>query len=473
MGTHTPLRNDHHLALANRLEVGPKRRAMNGLARDNHDIPLEKLVESVENAAGVGAIGELDDLAGGEYTWEAGYEKSWQKVQVDEGGKLLIYKDDADAMKWIKKRMAEKKKRGAAGNLLRKSVVRNVYLVLDFSLDANLSDFKPSRAATFMKLLLSSLPVLFERSPLMTIGLIVVCDRVATVVVHSSSDITAIMQGLENLCHPKTAQFKPEGLMSLYNGIQKAVDLLQLHPDYSTREIVIMLSSIQTVDSSPLSEMIPNLKAHNIQVSVLTLCAEMYIVKLICDQTSGLHRVALDSKHLEKCMNTVLETPEWNPNTNAQLLPVAIVAKQSSISVILCSCHQTALLEYYSCPKCCSTYCNVPINCIVCDLILVTAHDLYRLKLPYQMIPEFLPEPVEVPDDDEENPVTCDSCDTMIYVMTRKVQDGDMDNVQHRCPLCNYVYCSTCHMYMTNKVQQCLGCQLVSNLSIRGVEIST
>jgi len=442
---------------------------MNEIGSENNEIPLEKLVESVENAAGVGTIGELDDLAGGEYTWEAGYEKSWQKVQVGEGGKLLLYKDDADAMKWISKRMAEKKKKSDTGNLLRKSVVRNLYLVLDFSLDANQSDYKPTRAATFMKLLLNSLPILFERSPLMTIGLIIVCDRVATVVVPSTSDITTLIQGLENLCHPKTAQFKPEGLMSLYNGIRKAADILQLHPDYSTREILIMLSSIQTVDASSLSEMIPNLKANNIQVSVLTLCAEMYIVKQICDQTLGQHRVALDTKHLEKCMNTLLETPEWNPNTNAQLIPVAVVSKQTSISIVLCSCHQTALLEYYSCPKCSSTCCSVPINCIVCDMILISAHDLYRLKLPYEIVPEFVPEPVDVPEENSTDALNCDSCDTMIYVMTRKVQDGDIENLQYRCPLCNYVYCSTCHNYMINKIHHCLGCQLMSNLSIRKV----
>lgn len=60
-----------------------------------------------------------------------------------------------------------------------------------------------------------------------------------------------------------------EGLPSIQNGLNLALMSLDYIPAYSTKEVIVVYSSVQTIDPSNIFETIEDIKSKKIRVSII------------------------------------------------------------------------------------------------------------------------------------------------------------------------------------------------------------
>jgi len=89
------------------------------------------------------------------------------------------------------------------------------------------------------------------------------------------------------------------GGFSLQNGIETALKHLLRLPPHGAREILLVVGSLQTCDPGEvLIDTLPSLLDNTVRVSCVSLCAEMHVVRKVCESTGGVLGVCMDGDHL-------------------------------------------------------------------------------------------------------------------------------------------------------------------------------
>ncbi|KAK6014020.1 Ssl1-like protein, partial [Ostertagia ostertagi] len=237
---------------------------------------------------------EDDDQKG--YTWEAGYADGLnirEVLEEDEGGSIekSIAKLVAEARK--KQRTIEKPSK-IRSRIVRCPIslfvysnsrpfiqMRYVYVAIDCSRSMTSKVLPPSRFFVTMKILNTFIDKFFEQNPISQLGIIIVKDKKAERFVSLTGNVRALKDNLGSLNEAICS-----GDFSLQNALQLALTNLKSLPGHVSREVVVIMSSLSTVDPGNVFSTFELLRGHNIRCSVIGISAELFVCKQLAKITN-------------------------------------------------------------------------------------------------------------------------------------------------------------------------------------------
>ncbi|WRT70048.1 uncharacterized protein IL334_007042 [Kwoniella shivajii] len=416
----------------------------------------------------------------GRHAWEAEYKKSWDIVQEDESGSL------ESAVESLLAR-GRRKRALMADTPLRRSIIRHLFIILDLSESMNDKDYRPTRFEVILGYLRSYVVEWFDQNPLGQIGIIMMRDRLSEVLVPMGGNPQEILSVLSD-----KRKLEPSGEPSLQNGLVMAKGGMSHLPTTSSLETLIIFSSISTADPdgpSTIHTVLQDLVTNEIRTSIIALAGEIKICKQISERTGGKFGVALDQDHLKDLMWETIPPPATtisNPTTIGVRNALAAASATGKNGVTgktpvgdlmvmgfpiqlplggetLCACHGLLKKGGYLCPRCGSKLCDVPTDCEVCGLMVVSSPHLARsfwFLFPVANYGVLAVEEVM----DSSTSDTCAGCDvefpdvTSIEEGVAQVEDGVSPTGRYRCAKCRNDFCADCDLYIHDTLHTCPGC---------------
>lgn len=112
--------------------------------------------------------------------------------------------------------------------------------------------------------------------------------------------------------------------------------------------------------------------------------------------------------------------------------------------------HLKTINQWYTCPRCLAAVCELPIECPICSLSLVSSpflarsyHHLFPIK-PYEEVAIGFPDLAE----------KCFSC---LKSFDLKKKSGNL-KTRFTCGTCKKQFCLDCDIYIHQKLHVCPGC---------------
>lgn len=373
-----------------------------------------------------------------EYRWEGGYEKTWEEVKEDEVGNV----------EWSVKEIIEKSKRLRATRQpnIRLGMMRHLFVIIDCSVSLLEKDLKPTRQMCTYKLLQDFIQDYFDQNPISQLGLITTRNSSAERISELSGNRKYHLEELKktlgdiNYCN---------GLMSVQNSLEIALSFMKMLPSHTSREILIIGSSLSSCDPGEINTTIESLKSNNIRVSMIHLAAEVRMFRHMCDETKGKHNVIVDDVHFKHVLWSLVEPVPLPNSVDASCVKMGFPQElEQKPPFTTCSCHLAEggklNAKGYFCPQCNSKYCELPVECKCCGLILVSSLHLARSLHHLVPIKPFIRIELE-----EGSSAYCYGCRKRIRIPAENV---------YICESCKRHYCDGCDIYVHNTLHVCPGC---------------
>ncbi|PAV67980.1 hypothetical protein WR25_23348 [Diploscapter pachys] len=283
-----------------------------------------------------------DDQQG--YTWEGAYEG----INI---GKVLEEDDMGTIEKSIAKVVLEAKRRQRAASKpakIRLGIMRYVYIVIDCSRFVLHKAMPPSRFFIVMKTLQQFLDTFFEQNPIAQVGVILCRDKKAERYVSLTGNVRSIKESLSNVPEVSCC-----GDFSLQNCLDLALTNLKSLPGHASREVIVVMASLSTVDAGNIYGTFENLRQNRVRCSVIGLAAELFVCKQLA------------------------KVPD---------------------SPCFCICHPGVPMSSkgFMCVQCGARHCSIPVECPICKLTLVAAPQLSRVFRHLLPLQAFQATPVDV-----------------------------------------------------------------------------
>ncbi|KAM3848821.1 general transcription factor IIH subunit 2 isoform 3-T3 [Vipera latastei] len=318
----------------------------------------------------------MDDEPERTKRWEGGYERTWEILKEDESGSLKATIEDI-LFKAKRKRTFEHH------GQVRLGMMRHLYVIVDGSRTMEDQDLKPNRLTCSLKLLEYFVEEYFDQNPISQIGIIVTKSKRAEKLTELSGNprkhITALKKAVDMTCL---------GEPSLYNALNLATQTLKHMPGHTSREILVILSSLTTCDPSNIYDLIKSLKSVKIRVSVIGLSAEVRVCTVLARETGGTYHVILDESHYKELLMHHVSPPPASSSSESSLIRMVFLfsyigfpqhtialmadqdAKPSFSMAHLENTNDPGLtLGGYFCPQCRAKYCELPVECKVCGIV--------------------------------------------------------------------------------------------------------
>lgn len=157
--------------------------------------------------------------------------------------------------------------------------------------------------------------------------------------------------------------------------------------------MLLLLSSLTSCDPGSISDTLEGLVTSKVRVSVVCLAAETKLARDLTIKTGGTFGVALNEGHLRDLMWESIPPPALTgEQPNRQPAPGARSNQPASDLMMmgfptrlpdsgfatLCACHANLKPEGFLCPRCGAKLCDVPTDCDVCGLLVVSSPHLAR-----------------------------------------------------------------------------------------------
>uniref|UniRef100_A0A8C9F4B9 VWFA domain-containing protein n=1 Tax=Pavo cristatus TaxID=9049 RepID=A0A8C9F4B9_PAVCR len=225
----------------------------------------------------------------------------------------------------------------------------------------------------------------FDQNPISQMGLIVTKSKRAEKMTELSGNPKKHIAALK-----KAVDMNCQGEPSLYNSLNLAMQTLKHMPGHTSREVLIVFSSLTTCDPANIYELIKSLKAVKIRVSVIGLSAEVRVCTVLTRETGGTYHVILDESHYKELLMHHVSPPPASSSSECSLIrmgfPQHTIASLSdqdakpsfSMAQLENNSEPCLTLDGYFCPQCRAKYCELPVECKVCGLTLVSAPHLAR-----------------------------------------------------------------------------------------------
>ncbi|KAL1137790.1 hypothetical protein AAG570_009486 [Ranatra chinensis] len=386
-----------------------------------------------------------DDIK--EYRWETGYEKTWEAIKEDDEGNL-----DASVADII--RRAKRKSQMERKGHTRLGMMRHMYVILDGS-DAMLDqDLKPTRQLCTLKLLESFIDEYLYESPLSQLGFILTRNKRAEKISDLSGNCRKHLEALKaHYSQPSNCGGEP----SLQNALELALSSLKNMPSHASREILVLMGNLTTCDPGDINITIQKLKTCGVRVSVIGVGAEVRLCAVLCKTTGGTYSVILDDVHYKHLLHQqVLPPPAATTGSDNALIkmgfPHHAPTDSKTTSLAMCMCHLESgecKLEGggYLCPQCRSKYCELPVECKVCGLTLVSAPHLARSY--HHLFPVVSFKEIEIETVLSQQITHCFSC---------RLKFTEIHKHAFQCETCNRMFCFDCDMFVHDALHTCPGC---------------
>eukprot|EP00904_Undaria_pinnatifida_P003730 jgi/Undpi1/13358/HiC_scaffold_8.g03017.m1 len=319
-----------------------------------------------------------DESAGAGYAWEKGFERTWEGVEEDEHGNIKSRED-------VQRRSRVRRRVG--GESIKRGMIRYLYLAIDLSKTMSEGDMRPSRLAVTLRIVQNFVTNYFDQNPLSQLGILVTRDGRAEKITELSGNPKAHVEALN-----KDSDTKGEA--SLQNLLEMACTSLRAVPEYGNREVVVIYSSLNTCDPGDVHETIAKLKLHKVRASVIGLGAEMFVLRRLTDQTNGDYSVALDENHYQDSLMAQCTPPPTQPGRGAlfaDLVRMGFPAETQDVfpSLGYNGNQQELSASGYSCPRCKTKTSELPSECVICSLPLVSSPHLARSYHHLFPVPQF------------------------------------------------------------------------------------
>ncbi len=361
---------------------------------------------------------------------------------------------------------------------VKRGLVRQLLVIMDASSSSAEKDMHPSRWNVMLSAMNEFIPMFFEQNPISQLGVLLTQDGIGLLPTLAAEradrennfpDFQALNFSTANGCYHSASDclsalklmdlgnLDLKGEPSLQNGLSMAYRMFTRMPssqEVTSREILILYTSLTTCDPVSLSEMmttgiVNDLKNDSIRVSILSMSAEMYICKQICKETQGRYAVALDSDHFKALLKNFLAPfPLLGTKNTARLFKLGFPNFVSNASVCICHCKPLPFQSGYQCSICDSIVCNIPTECPLCSIILISPihliqsyHHLFPLKAFSRLqIESNLPAPI-----------ACFACQEPILY-----QAGG--SLAYKCQDCTQLFCQPCSDLLHESLYSCPGC---------------
>eukprot|EP00873_Tetraselmis_striata_P022827 jgi/Tetstr1/443091/TSEL_031147.t1 len=392
-------------------------------------------------------------------------EFSWEQLQEDEQGHLRPLDRTSEQRKKRQRLLS-----AAQSARIRRGMIRYMELVIDLSAAASAADMRPNRLSVMVDVAQDFIREFFDQNPLSHLGIVIMRNGVAERLTELSSSPEAHIKELKGTL---TAM----GQASLQNALDVASGALADVPTYGLREVLILFAGLSTCDPGEISHSIAATKAKKCRVSVLGLAAEVFICKEICDKTGGTYTVALHAEHLhEQMMGHAPPPPSLAASSVARLVRMGFPqrnAEDASGSAFLdSSCELKS--GGFTCPKCHARVEELPCECHVCGLTLVSSPHLarsYHHLFPVQPFNEVSgsaedsqPASSALARDAVMGPdARCYAC---FMELTHSPAGGDAESIiTVVCPQCRNLFCYHCDAFIHEGLHNCPGCECQPGLA--------
>lgn len=255
---------------------------------------------------------------------------------------------------------------------------------------------------------------------------------------------------------------------SIQNSLMLALNLLSSRPSHASREVLLVYGALNSCDPGDIFDTIRECKAANVRCSVIHLAAAVRVCELLCQETGGTHTVALDETHFSELLLKHCVPPPVVDALEPTLLPMGFPARVTDGDRTPCVCCKPApnvagidkvfSRQGYFCPRCKAKHCELPTECRVCALHLVTAphvarsyHHLFPVK-PFTEVP--------IPPEG----VLCQGCETFMSDQGVGASSDITERVAYQCPDCSGRFCFDCDATIHEVVHNCPTCATASTL---------
>jgi transcription initiation factor TFIIH subunit 2 len=123
-------------------------------------------------------------------TWEQGYARPWEDLQLDDSGRLK-------SIDLTRQRNRKRDLPVGSSELVEKGVVRYLYIIMDCSEAMNDIDVRPSRRVAAVDAIQTFLAEFFQQNPISHVGLIVTHSGIAEKLTPLSGFVSWLLVGVE------------------------------------------------------------------------------------------------------------------------------------------------------------------------------------------------------------------------------------------------------------------------------------
>ncbi|KAI5120985.1 hypothetical protein M0805_006657 [Coniferiporia weirii] len=391
------------------------------------------------------------------YAWEATYTRSWDTVREDESGSLQSAVDGLLAR-------GRRRRLLFPSTAIRRTIIRHLMLVCDLSGSMLDRDMRPTRFDLMLEYSRAFIVEWFDQNPLGQIGVVGMRAGVAERVGDMSGNPQDVLKAIQD-----RHKLEPTGEPSLQNAVEMARGSMSHLPTHSSREIIIIYGSLTTVDPGNIHDTLDTCVKDRIRISVVALAAEMKICRDMCDKTGGIFGVAMNEGHFKDLLFELIPPPAQRAlsraagagagaGSAADLMMMGFPTRLPETSAPgLCVCHSELKSEGFLCPRCAAKVCDVPTDCDVCGLMIVSSphlarsyHHLFPVK-PYQAVTEA---------NGASASADCHGCAVPFskVPITAALGDGMSPFGRYKCPECKNDFCTDCDVFVHDVVHCCPGC---------------
>lgn len=337
--------------------------------------------------------------------------------------------------------------------------MRHLVVIIDMSKAMANIDLKPNRFVCTMRLIEKFTADFVDQNPISQICFITTrnkrAERITDLNGNLKTQLDVLQSKIDEQCY---------GEASLQNALHLAYTTLRLvrwilmsltsakfisfrhMPPHTSKEVLVIMGSLTTCDPSNIHTTIDLCAKSHIRCSVIGLAAEVFICKSLAAKTNGTYNVIMDETHYRDSIFQHLN-PLPSSVTESALMkmgfPQFITEGENKPS--LCVCHLDEEPNFgisgYFCPQCNSKYCDLPVECKVCGLTLVSSSHLarsYHHLFPVDSYQEKV-EPMNR---------QCAACLILI-------EGGKIATI---CDHCHNIYCIGCDSFIHNISHVCPGC---------------
>jgi len=324
------------------------------------------------------------------FAWTGDFERPWDLIEEGADGRLHV----AGA-----KRAREAGARGRGGGgggarAVQRGLLRNVLLVVDASEAASRRDFPAptgARGAALLRAADAFAAAFLDANPISALGLLVARGGLVAKACELTGSAPRVRAALAAALGP--AAPPPAGAFSFEHAVRGATRLLALHPPVAAREVVVLHASLASVDPGDVFAALRDAAAARVRVSVVSLAGEVYLAARAAAETGGAYAVplgpgALLGALLAHCAPPPLRAADAAAARAAGPLAVGFPAALPEAEA-LCACHNALRSATFECPRCGARNCEVPAECAVCALRLLSAPALARTYHHIFPVPPF------------------------------------------------------------------------------------
>ncbi|KAJ1974006.1 hypothetical protein H4R34_004885 [Dimargaris verticillata] len=386
------------------------------------------------------------------YAWEEEYKRSWEGIREDEQGSLAGAVANLQHQKKRRRRLRDTQS-------VQRGIIRHLVIILDASLAMNDKDLRPSR----MELALSYLEVFiaeyFDQNPLSQLGVLVTRDAVAEKISELGGNPLEHIRSLHIKRNTMT-----RGEPSLQNALEIAMNSLSHAPSHGTREILLVFGSLTSCDPGNIQRTVETVKTKNIRCSMVHLAAEVHIFRELCDSTHGQFSVAMNEPHFKDLLlELVPPPPVVTAKTKAsELIRMGFPMQVTDPIPTYCACHNRLFVGGYICPRCKCKVCELPTDCNICNLTLVSSPHLARSYHHLFPVNNFK----EVPASLQHPEKHCHAC--LKPFKTARPHRAPHEGIatasvvqttdRYECPKCRNRFCLECDLFIHDVLRNCPGC---------------